>query len=87
MIPSSKTQHKNVDRLLLEQCESIITQGLRELIKIERAFDIIEKQQLYQQEYSDFEHYCAEKWHVKKEFHSLCCFQETKFNPNYAIEL
>jgi len=75
-----KTDNQN--RVLLEQCESIISQGLDELMKVERAFAIIEKQQLYKNKYSDFEHYCTEKWSVKKELHPLCSFQSTSANKN-----
>lgn len=80
MQPSSPKQI-NSDALLLEQCESIISQGLRELIKIERAFSIIEKQQLYKNKHHDFEHYCMQKWNVQKELHYLCCFQKNIVTP------
>jgi hypothetical protein len=80
MIRPSSNQPTDSESLLLEQCESIISQGLHELIKVERALDIIKKQRLYEKKFNNFEHYCAEKWSVKKELHYLCCFQQNISN-------
>lgn len=78
MIQSALSPQTNSEALLLEQCESIISQGLRELIKLERAFAIIEKQKLYKNKHHNFEDYCFQNWSGQKELHYLCCFQKNK---------
>jgi hypothetical protein len=50
------------DRLLLEQCEAIIEEGLKTLKKVERAFEIIEERELYKNGFETFESYSKKKW-------------------------
>lgn len=76
MIQHSVEENIGSKALLLEQCESIISHGIREFSKVERALDIIKKQGLYEPEYDSFEDYCITKWRVEKEFHTLCAFNK-----------
>jgi hypothetical protein len=58
--------------LLLEQCESIIEEGLKSLYKVEKAFEIIEQMHLYDEKYNDFKNYCMQKWEIKNKLTKLC---------------
>jgi len=59
-------------RLLLEQCEAIIEEGLQTLEKVERALEIIEQMQLYKNSFETFESYSQEKWKIDMKLPHLC---------------
>jgi len=60
------------DRLLLEQCEAIIEEGLQTLEKVERALAIIEQNQLYKTGFETFDSYYAKKWKIDMKLPRLC---------------
>ncbi len=62
----------NSERLLLEQCEAIIEEGLRTLAKVERALGIIEQMQLYKNSFETFESYSTKRWDINMKLPHLC---------------
>jgi hypothetical protein len=58
--------------LLLEQCECIIEEGLKNLSKVERALEIIEQMHLYESNYDDLKSYCQHKWEIQNKLLHLC---------------
>jgi hypothetical protein len=66
------------DRLLLEQCEAIIEEGLQNLEKVERALAIIEQMQLYKNGFESFESYSENRWKVEMKLPHLCQIQTKK---------
>ena len=67
--------HHSSERLLLEQCEAIIEEGLKTLEKVERAFAIIDKMQLYKNGFENFESYSTKKWKTDMKLPHLCQIQ------------
>ena len=63
------------DRLLLEQCEAIIEEGLQNLEKVERALAIIEQKQLYKNGFETFDSYSEKKWKIDSKLPHLCQIQ------------
>ena len=66
------------DRLLLEQCEAIIEEGLQTLEKVEKALAIIEQMRLYKNGFETFESYSAERWKIDMKLPHLCKIQIKK---------
>lgn len=64
--------------LLLEQCEAIIKEGLKNLEKVERAFEIIEQEKLYKYGFENLESYYAKKWESSIELPHLSTIQHQK---------
>ena len=60
------------NRLLLEQCEAIIEEGLQTLEKVEKALAIIEQMQLYKNGFESFESYSQKKWKIDMKLPHLC---------------
>jgi len=73
MNPHSMSNFSN--RLLLEQCEAIIEEGLQTLEKVEKALAIIEKMQLYKNGFETFESYSQKKWKMDMKLPHLCQIQ------------
>jgi len=63
------------DRLLLEQCEAIIEEGLQTLEKVEKALAIIEQMQLYKNGFETFESYSKKRWKIEMKLPHLCQIQ------------
>jgi hypothetical protein len=63
------------DRLLLEQCEAIIDEGLQTLEKVERALAIIKKMKLYKNRFETYESYSANRWKIDMKLPHLCQIQ------------
>ena len=51
-----------VSPLLLKQCEAIIEGELENMKKLFRALEVIEKMELYTEQYDDFDTYCQDRW-------------------------
>ena len=65
-------------RLLLEQCEAIIEEGLETLAKVERALAIIEQMKLYKNGFETFESYSAKRWDIDMKLPHLCQIKTKK---------
>ena len=52
---------KNSDKLMLNQCEAILNEGLKSLDRVTRALEIIEKHKLYTDKNSSFLEYTFHK--------------------------
>ena len=50
--------------LVLQQCEAIIYDEMKNLQKLYRAFEVIQEMELYKQGYKDFSSYCTERWNI-----------------------
>jgi hypothetical protein len=68
------------ERLLLEQCEAIIEEGLQTLEKVERALAIIEQMRLYKNGFETFESYSAKRWNMEMKLPHLCKIQTNSLN-------
>ncbi len=68
------------ERLLLEQCEAIIEEGLQTLEKVERALAIIEQMRLYKNSFETFESYSAKRWDMNMKLPHLCKIHTNNLN-------
>ena len=68
------------NRLLLEQCEAIIEEGLQTLEKVEKALAIIEQMKLYKNSFKTFESYSAQRWKIDMKLPHLCKIQTKRIN-------
>jgi N6-adenosine-specific RNA methylase IME4 len=60
------TQLSFIEKSELEQCETIIEEGLRTFVDVGGALLKIRDKKLYRQEYSTFEEYCQSKWSIER---------------------
>lgn len=68
----------NSNRLLLDQCEAIIEEGLKTLEKVERALAIVEQMKLYKDDFESLDSYYKERWVEKINLSKLCTIQSKK---------
>ncbi|HHD81810.1 MAG TPA: hypothetical protein ENK82_00160 [Campylobacterales bacterium] len=68
------------NRLLLDQCEAIIEEGLKTLEKVERAFEIIEEMKLYKKSFEGINAYYKERWAGEIDLEHLCQIQKSNLN-------
>jgi N6-adenosine-specific RNA methylase IME4 len=55
-----------IEKSELQQCETIIEEGLRTFVDVGGALLKIRDKKLYRQEYSTFEEYCQSKWSISR---------------------
>ena len=71
---------KSSEGLLLDQCEAIIIEGLKNLEKVERALEIIEKMQLYKKDFENLNSYHRERWSKQIDLTHLCKIKKLNLN-------
>lgn len=55
-----------IEKTELQQCETIIEEGLRTFVDVGGALLKIRDSKLYRQDYSTFEKYCKDRWELKQ---------------------
>ena len=71
---------KSSEELLLDQCEAIIVEGLKNLEKVERALAIIEQMQLYKKDFETLNSYHRERWLKQIDLTHLCKIKKLNLN-------